>query len=205
MKVLYADVDFPQPNAAGADSPEALLEVRRNYAAMVENIDGWLGTYVDVLRERGELDRKLIVFGDPERCWAIDCWGKSLPHQPSIGVPLTVAGPGVQGNDGKRALDHSRSGRHVSRAGKAVLPAMESRSLWPLLTGQAKAALLRFSALEDWRVAFDGRYKLVAWGDASRRAMSDLQTDPSETCDISGSAGFDEIQSALVEHLRSYA
>ena len=82
---------------------------------------------------------------------------------------------------------------------------MESRSLWPLLTGQAEATRsCVFSALEDWCVAFDGRYKLVEWGNASRRAMYDLQTDPSETCDISGLADFDDIQSALVEHLRSY-
>ena len=94
----------------------------------------------------------------------------------------------------------------LEAGGAESLPAMESRSLWPLLKGQAEATRsCVFSALEDWRVAFDGRYKLVAWGDASRRAMYDLQTDPSETCDISGSAGFDEIQSALVEHLRSYA
>ena len=210
MKGLYADVDFPQPNVAGDDSPEALLEVRRNYAAMVENIDGWLGAYVDVLRERGELDRTLIVFSSDhgEMLGDHDCWGKSLPHQPSIGVPLTVAGPGVQRGTTVSApstiLDLVATFLEVGEA--VPLPAMESRSLWPLLTGQAEATRsCVFSALEDWRVAFDGRYKLVAWGDASRRAMYDLQTDPSETCDISGSAGFDEIQSALVEHLRSYA
>jgi len=210
MKGLYSDVDFPQPNAVGTDSPEALLDVRRNYAAMVENIDDWIGVYIDVLRDRGELDHTLIVFSSDhgEMLGDHDRWGKSLPHQPSIGVPLTVAGPGVR----KGATVSAPStildlvATFLQTGGAVPLPAMDSRSLWPLLTGQVEATRpCVFSALEEWRVAFDGRYKLVEWGEASRRAMYDLKRDPSEMCDISGMADVDDVQSALVEHLRSYA
>tara|TARA_B100000674_G_scaffold485954_1_gene493594 strand:- start:75 stop:977 length:903 start_codon:yes stop_codon:yes gene_type:complete len=210
MKGLYSDVDFPQPNAVGTDSPEALLDVRRNYAAMVENIDDWIGVYIDVLRDRGELDHTLIVFSSDhgEMLGDHDRWGKSLPHQPSIGVPLTVAGPGVRKGAKVSApstiLDLVAT--FLQTGGAVPLPAMDSRSLWPLLTGQVEATRpCVFSALEEWRVAFDGRYKLVEWGEASQRAMYDLKRDPSEMCDISGMADVDDVQSALVEHLRSYA
>ena len=72
--------------------------IRQNYASMLENIDRQIGRFLEVVAERGELERTLVVYssdhgemlGDHSR------WGKSTYYQASAGVPLVVAGPGVQ-------------------------------------------------------------------------------------------------------------
>lgn len=189
MKKLYADSEFPQPAVAADDPPEALLEVRRNYAAMVENIDRWLGLYIEALRQRGELDNTLIVFSSDhgEMLGDHGRWGKSLPHQPSIGVPLTIAGPGVReaaAVDGPTTI-LDLVATFIETAGAQVLPAMDSRSLWPVLRGQVDVARdCVFSALDDWQLVFDGRYKLVDWPNEGRQECYDLELDPAEEFNI---------------------
>ncbi len=209
MKGLYAEVDFPQPYAAGDDPPEALLEVRRNYAAMVENIDRWVGAYMEALERSGQLDNTLVVFSSDhgEMLGDHDRWGKSLPHQPSIGVPLTVAGPGVLAGHAVDApttiLDLVAT---FLEAGQAdPLPAMDSLSLWPQLKGESTARSCVFSALGDWRAAFDGRYKLVEWTEAKRSALYDVQADPAELQNLSGRADCAEVERGLQAELWAFA
>ena len=88
---------FPAPYASDQYTPDAHQAIRACYAAMIENIDDHLGRYVDALAQRGELDETIIVYasdhgemlGDHER------WGKVVPYQPSVHVPLVMAGPGI--------------------------------------------------------------------------------------------------------------
>lgn len=206
MAQLYADAEFPPPAAAGDDPPAALLQVRRNYAAMVENIDRWLGLYIEALEQRGELDNTLVVFSSDhgEMLGDHGRWGKSQPQQPSIGVPLVVAGPGVRSGAVVEApttiLDLVATFLETAEARE--LPAMDSRSLWPVLAGQVAATRdVVFSALGDWRLVFDGRYKLVESGDGQR--LFDLQQDPTEQVDLSDDAAFGEKRQHLQEQLQS--
>jgi hypothetical protein len=67
---------------------------------------------------------------------------------------------------------------------------MDSRSLLPVLTGQASAhrECVR-SGLDDWRMVWDGRHKLVrsegsGTDGAPEVALFDLVEDPSETRDV---------------------
>ena len=98
MAEWYRDASFPGPHASDELPPEKQTEIRRNYSAMVENIDKWLGRYYAEIEKRGELDNTIIVWssdhgemlGDHER------WGKSVPFHPSLSVPLLVSGPGIQ-------------------------------------------------------------------------------------------------------------
>lgn len=207
MAQLYAHTEFPQPASASDDPPAALLQVRRNYAAMIENIDRWLGLYIEVLAQRGELDNTLVVFSSDhgEMLGDHGRWGKSLPQQPSIGVPLTIAGPGVRAfatTDAPTTILDLVS-TFLEMAEARELPAMDSRSLWPLLSGQVPAGRdVVFSALGDWRLVFDGRYKLVESGDS--QSLYDLQRDPVEQVDLIEHAALGQKRQSLQEQLQTF-
>ena len=55
--------DFSQPHQyAGPFPPEQHVRIRQNYSAMIENIDGWVGTFQERLSERGDLDNTVVVY-----------------------------------------------------------------------------------------------------------------------------------------------
>lgn len=159
--------------------------IRQNYGAMIENIDRWLGVFVDELRRRGELDRTLIVFSSDhgEMLGDHNRWGKTLPYHASVGVPLVIAGPGVKKQpDSKALVSHiDLAATFLDYAQAKPLADADSRTLRPVLKGQAQAHrdFVR-SGLNDWRLAFDGRYKLVRGYEGEDR-LYDLAADPNES------------------------
>jgi arylsulfatase len=166
MTKLYQGVRFPQPNRNDQLMPETHDAIRQNYSAMVENIDRWTGIYIDELRQRGELENTLIVFSSDhgEMLGDHNRWGKSLPYHPSVGVPLTVWGPGVRKNAvcnlPTTILDLTAT--FLDYAGLSAPDAMDSRSLKALLEGKTETHRdYVLSGLGAWRLVFDGRYKLI--------------------------------------------
>jgi choline-sulfatase len=175
MHGWYRDpgVDFPEPTAPAGDlTPAEHQEARRNYAAMCENIDRRLGDYLDLLEERDELDDTLVVFtsdhgemlGDHGR------WRKQSPHWASMGVPMVVAGPGVES---RGAVSTPVSlidlyATFVEAAGLDVPGHVDSRSLWPVLRGEADSHReVAHSGFAGWRAVHDGRHTLVVGYDPS--------------------------------------
>ena len=169
----------------GALTPDKHTATRQNYAAMIENIDAWLGRYLDMLEETGQLDNTIVVYssdhgemlGDHAR------WGKSVPYRASAGVPLLAAGPGIRAGHECRlpATVLDLAATFLDYAGLPTPADMDSRSLRPLLEGRTdshREAVL--SGLRDWRLAFDGRYKLVT-GFGDEDILWDLEADPMET------------------------
>ena len=92
-------MEFPPPDGSADIGARKHNEIRQNYSAMIENIDRWLGVYVEELKRRGEYDNTLIVYSSDhgEMLGDKDRWAKSVPWQPSVGVPLVIGGPGVRG------------------------------------------------------------------------------------------------------------
>jgi choline-sulfatase len=160
------DVEFPEPvDPDGVLDPETHQEIRRNYAAICENVDRWLGRYLDVLEERGEREETLVVFASDhgELLGDYGGWTKSSPRQASAGVPLAVAGPDVEsrGRVDEPASVLDLQATFLDYAG--VDPGdVDSRSLRPYLEGETERhrEVVR-SGLDPWRLAFDGRYKLI--------------------------------------------
>jgi arylsulfatase len=168
--------DFPQPNGCQACTPATHVLIRENYSAMVENIDRWVGIYLDRLQQRGELENTLIVFcsdhgemlGDHNR------WSKSVPYQPSVGVPLIIAGPGVKKLGWVDTLVNTLdlTATFLDYAGVARPGDMDSRSLRPFLEGKTTTHReVVSSGLGPWRLVFDGRYKLIRGFDPERRGI----------------------------------
>jgi arylsulfatase A-like enzyme len=177
MHTLYRDppIDFPGP-VHEDDGPETDYEprefdapthqaIRRNYAAMIENIDRWLGRYLDELERRGELENTIVIFSSDhgEMLGDHGLWTKQAPHQPSVGVPMVVAGPGVRSGV-EAETPTSLLDVHATCLDYAGLDSgdVDSRSMRPFLEGETETHReVARAGLGSWRLAFDGRYKLI--------------------------------------------
>jgi arylsulfatase A-like enzyme len=92
-----SDRDFGIPDTLGDLKAHRQRAIRRRYAAMIENIDRWLATAVAMLAQNGTLDNTVIVFTSDHGDMLGDrgLWAKQTPYQPSVGIPLVMAGPGI--------------------------------------------------------------------------------------------------------------
>ena len=192
MDEICRNRDFPQPNGCTKFTPAQHVAIRQNYSAMIENIDRWLGIFVDGLKRRGEYDNTLIVFSSDhgEMLGDHDLWGKTKPHQPSIGVPLVAAGPGVAKGVTTDALVSSIDigATFLDYAGAAKPRQMDSRSFRAVLEGRTKSHREHvFSGLDEWRLVWDGRYKYVR-GYQEQPMLFDLHADPLENRNIAAQA-----------------
>jgi len=192
MWEAWQDVDFAPAHANTDVDAATHTRIRRNYAAMVENIDRHLGRYLDAITARGELDRTLVVYSSDhgEMLGDHDLWGKSSFTQPSVGVPLAIAGPGVATGatfDGPVSL-HDLAATFLEAATVPVPAEMDSLSLWPVLSGGAGAHRAYVHAglvtpKRAWHLVDDGHHKLVRVTGAPP-LLFDLRDDPWEDVNL---------------------
>jgi len=196
MRNAWKNVPFPQPHNNNQYTPEKHVAIRQNYAAMLENIDKWLGIYMEEIKKRGELENTVVVFSADhgEMLGDHNLWQKSIPYQPSAGVPLVIAGPGVRQNYTCElpVTNMDLAATFLEFAGVEIPKDMDSRSMLPLLEGKTNVHR-KFvkSGLYGWRMVFDGRYKLIKGFSISKEnkadiepILFDLQTDPKEDKNI---------------------
>jgi choline-sulfatase len=193
-------VQFPPPHENEQEDREGILRARQNYAAMIENIDRHVGRYIDLVRDRGELDNTLIIYSSDhgEMLGDHNRWGKSTWYDPSVRIPFVVAGPGVRQGVVTDALVslHDLAPTFVEYAQAKPMPDMDARSLKPILEGKESTIReVMTVGLKDWRMAFDGRYKMVRW-EGGEAVLYDLENDPLEDTDIA------EREPDLVERLK---
>lgn len=209
----YRGVEFPHPDGSREFTREIHQQIRRNYSAMVENIDRWIGRYLERLEALGLREETLVVYTSDhgEMLGDRELWKKRLPFQPSAGIPLAMTGPGVR--RGSRVSGPATlidlAATFVELAGGGVDTFADSKSMRRLLAGELETgrSFVR-SAFSDWRMVFDGRYKLVEGHDGSglsgRSAalpwLVDLKHDPLERVDLAASCP--EIVARMTERLR---
>jgi arylsulfatase A-like enzyme len=209
MHSLYRnpDIDLGEPALSDGELSRAKhQEIRRNYAAMIENIDRWLGDFLAHTQRRGERDETLVVFGSDhgEMLGDHSCWGKCEPYQSSVGVPLVIEGPDVPPtglvDDVASVIDlHSTFLDYAGVEPKDV----DSRSLRPFITGETpEHRNIVQSGLDTWRLAFDGRYKMVQGYEGTDQTLFDLVTDPEESQHVAADNPneLDRLESYLQTH-----
>ena len=188
---------FEQPHGYdGPFGPEQHVRIRQNYAAMIENIDRWLGVFVDKLKERGDYDNTVIVYSSDhgEMLGDHSLWGKTYPFHASAGVPLCIAGPGVRDGFESDAMvsliDLTATFMDYGEAGS--LEYQDGQSLRPILENAgdehrpyARSALTRRGRL--WRFAQDQRYKLVRGFGEDGPQLFDREADPTERQNLAAS------------------
>jgi len=118
-------------------------------------------------------------------------WGKAVPYDAASRVPLIIAGPGVARNSVCDALVslHDLAPTFVDYAHAAPTSEMDAINLRPLLenhTTNHRQAIV--AGLNDWRMAFDGRHKLVVRPD-STPVLYDMHADPWEDENIADRQG----------------
>jgi arylsulfatase A-like enzyme len=192
MKQEYDGVDFPPAFDNDTDEPRDINYTRQNYASMCTNIDRLVGELLARLERTGELDNTLVIYSSDhgEMLGDMEGWGKSKPFHGSIHVPMLVWGPklGVAGG-----IEHAGPTSNLDVTATCLdfagleAGTMDSRSLRPVLSGQTSEHRdIVLSGLGAWRVAYDGRWKLVVdWDDAPRQ-LFDLHNDPHESTDVAG-------------------
>ncbi|MFI9838826.1 sulfatase [Nonomuraea sp. NPDC051941] len=210
----WRDVEFPVP--AGQDPADPRhQEVRRRYAAMIENIDGHVGGLLDLIAERGELENTVVVYTSDhgEMLGDQGIWGKQVALDPSIRIPMIIAGPVVRHpgltSDALVSLE-DLAATFLDVAGLAPAQWMTARSLLPVVRGEtpehrdhvvsgldrsAREIELaqrhygdnRWVALRRWRAVSTRTRKLVVSADLPAPALFDLESDPYETTDLAGS------------------
>ena len=135
MKAAWAGVRFPLPAEYKGDK-DRLLDVRRNYGAMLENIDRNIGVLLDALRRLGQEEDTVVIYtadhggmlGDRNRFF------KSVPYEPAVHIPLVFSGRGVLPGHVCRELAQlsDLAASIADLAGLAMPEGTEARSLLPL-------------------------------------------------------------------------
>jgi arylsulfatase A-like enzyme len=193
MKGAWQDTPFPPPNRtedrsnrpAHVGYPDAQSEqtVRQHYAAMLENIDRHIGTLVDLLDQRGELDNTVIIYSaDHGEMLGDFCrYNKGRPERGSAHIPLVVWGPGIVEGLCSNALVELQdlAATILDYAGSSMPEAVDSLSLRPVLEGQQTVHRpYQVAELKGWQMICDDRFKLVVERDGER--LYDLANDPWE-------------------------
>lgn len=133
--------EYPPPVDAnfsgipGAENVDAAAS-RRAYGALVEHIDEQIARFLGFLEESGELnDTVVVVMGDHgEHLGDHSEFAKASPWEPSVRVPLIVAGLGVAAGRVERRPVSTLDvvGAILELAGAERAPRMTARSLAPM-------------------------------------------------------------------------
>jgi len=182
---------------------EALAEQIRNYYRMVTTIDGTVGRLRELLADNGLESNTIIVFTSDNGHFLGEhgFWGKWLPHDESIRVPLVVYDP--RGSASAHGLECRELVLNIdfaptilTWAGLPVPKELQGQSLTPLVEGQRvswrKAFYHEFTWTYDGRIAPSEGLRTARWKYISYfsqqpivEQLFDLESDPGETIDLS--------------------
>ncbi len=165
-----------------------VLTCRRQYCAAIELIDDQIGQILDALEQTGQADNTFIVFASDhgEMLGDHGMFTKSVMYEPSMHVPLIVAGPGIDGRRTSEAMVELID-INATVCELAGLPAQENidaLSLAPVLHGHTDAHRPHVTAaLDNCRCIRTPDAKLVLnYNDATE--LYDLNADPHELNNI---------------------
>ena len=198
MNSAWENTPFPPPNRtedrsnrpAHVGNPDATSErtVRQHYAAMLENIDRHIGTFVDLLDQRGELDNTLVIYSADhgEMLGDFYRYNKGRPERGSAHIPLVVWGPGIVHAASSALVElQDLAATILDYASTSMPEAVDSLSFRPVLEGRQTAHRpYQVAELGGWQMICDDRFKLVVERDGER--LYDLIDDPWENENIAG-------------------
>jgi arylsulfatase A-like enzyme len=200
-------------------SPEDVLRIRRHYAANVTMIDDKVGEILAALEERGYLENAIVFFtsdhgdalgdhGHIQKWTMFDC---------SVKVPLIAWS--------KRHIAPRRTHALVQwmdiastileSAGVPVPRSFESRTLWPILKGEAAqirdevwSELARDhiqTGAEYIVMQRDARWKIVCYLGDAYGELYDLEDDPGELRNLWNAAEHRERRDSMVRHVLEWS
>ncbi|KAG6617569.1 DUF229 domain-containing protein [Phytophthora cinnamomi] len=118
-------------------------------------------------------------------------WAKDVPFQPSVNVPLIIAGDvvnasllGTSTNAGVSLIDLARTFLDIGEVEDVPAQMSEAYSFRSLLEGAPHEKRVLRSALGTWKLWFDGRYKYVIGYSDDEPILFDVETDPHERTNL---------------------
>lgn len=169
-----------------------LLDVRRQYCAMIELIDNYVGRMVEILKKRNIYDNTLIILcaDHGEMLGDHGMYYKSVPYDPSIRIPLIIRGPGVEIRGKNNALVQlfDLYPTILETAGIEIPNYIDAKSLVPILSGKEEKIrdfqfVELYSSGINYQMVCDGRFKLIV-NTFENNEMYDKKNDPYELHNI---------------------
>jgi uncharacterized sulfatase len=171
-------------------SAESIRKLYAAYYGMVSLMDHQIGRMVAALRERGLLERTVVVFTTDHGDYLghHGLWGKGLPiYEDAHRLPFIVRMPGCTAAGSRSAALQSLvdiGPTLLDLAGAPIPAGMEGRSqaaAWRSGASVRDHAILEFRPCAgdfmQWTIA-DGRYKLAIYDGRSYGELYDLESDP---------------------------
>ncbi|KAG7398100.1 hypothetical protein PHYBOEH_011734 [Phytophthora boehmeriae] len=190
---------FPQPvDYVGNFTAEMHNRTRGDYAAMIENIDAHIGRILAAVN----LSETVVVLASDhgEMLGDRGLWAKDVPFQPSVSVPLVIAGDvvdtslrGTTTNAGVSLIDLARTFLDIGEVEDIPSQMSEAFSLRPILEGSNHTKRVVRSALDTWKLWFDGRYKYVVGYRDDEPMLFDIDLDPHERINLLQTANETEL------------
>jgi N-acetylglucosamine-6-sulfatase len=182
----------------------SLLEVDRSFKATIGKLE-----------QVGELDNTLVIFtSDNGFLIGQHRWhGKTLPYQPSLGIPLLMSGPGipagVRSNDTVALVDVASTIAEAAGATPTVL--QDGRPMQEVVSGTADGyGALSIEAgpqrpKDGWTWFYRGvrtkRYSYVVYPGLREFELYDRRTDPDETTNVAYRPAYRATRRALSDKL----
>ncbi|MFW6335690.1 MAG: sulfatase, partial [Phycisphaeraceae bacterium] len=212
--------DVPLP-WLGIEPTAAMKQRRAHYMQKCILLDRYVGMILDQLETAGTLENTLVVFTSDHGDMLGDFgqWDKRFFREPSAGVPLIVAGPGIPrgdrdlGGQVRRDLVSTLDLYPTFLAAAGLDPASASsfrgrrfgidlRALLADEPGVGHTAI--YAELGTHAMCVDGRWKLVF--DPEQGGVVQLfnrRNDPTEEHNLAGTPGYEHVTNAMLERIVS--
>ena len=165
-----------------------ILKTRRQYCAYIELIDAQIGEILDAVEKRGMMDNTYIIFSSDhgEMLGDHGLYGKSVPYEASLRVPLIVAGPGIEGGrvsaEPVELIDTNAT--ICEWAGLPPQENIDAQSLGPVLRGETDDHRTEsVSQIRNFRLIRTKTHKLIE-NQNDINELYDLKNDPDELNNI---------------------
>ena len=161
---------MPDPNNAAETDEYDIYNMRRTYAAMIENIDRVCGEVLKTVDQRGELQNTVVIYAADhgEMLGDFNKFGKHIPERGSVHIPLVISAPGCQQGKVSTAMVELQdlASTILDLCGVQESFTQESLSLKPLVMGDGTLSRkYQYSALgadrQNWAVKQNLHSKLV--------------------------------------------
>jgi arylsulfatase A-like enzyme len=180
------------------------------YYGLITHMDEQIGRILAALEQSGRARDTLVIFAADNglALGSHGLLGKQNVHEPSMKVPLILAGPGIPAGKASTAFTYLLDlfPTLCDLLGIEPPPDLEGESLRPLWEGTKPrlrdSVFLPFLDLQ--RAVRDDRYKLIAYPKIDHLQLFDLQTDPHETTDLAGRPGHADQVTRLLTLMRQW-
>ena len=201
----------------GDHERDQLKQWRLNQLRSLRQVDDTVGSMLDLLKRRGELDNTYIVFTTDngthmgEHRWFGEHGAKNTAYEEAANVPMFVRGPGIRAGStsGKLVLNNDLAPTFVQMAGGTPPPFVDGRSVLPVMKERAttwRTAIMNERPAKDgnpipaYHAAITPRYTYVEYG-TGEKELYDRNNDPYQLHSRHGDAAYADTMGALSNRL----